>query len=132
MKNYFLRFKLSITIITIVILLIITNVFLTATGDHDRTIKDVLKEIRKELNLDEKARIDPNKVPDQLLEELGEAVMSEQYPNERTHERMDNMMGGEGSESLKSAHRSMGYNYLSGNINRGFWGGMPMMRGGRL
>ena len=131
MKNYFLRFKLSITIITIVILLISTNVFLNASGDHDRTIKDVLKEIRKELNLDEKARIDPNKVPDQLLEELGEAVMSEQYPNERTHERMDNMMGGEGSESLKSAHRSIGYNYLSGN-RRGFWGGMPMMRGGRL
>lgn len=131
MKNYFSRFKASITILTIILLLISTNVILNASGDHGRSIKDVLKEIRKELNLDEKTRIDPNKVPDQLLEELGEAVMSEQYPNERTHERMDNMMGGEGSESLKSAHRSIGYNYLSGN-RRGFWGGMPMMRGGRL
>ena len=131
MKNYFSRFKASITVLTIILLLISTNVILNASGDHGRSIKDVLKEIRKELNLDEKTRIDPNKVPDQLLEELGEAVMSEQYPNERTHERMDNMMGGEGSESLKSAHRSIGYNYLSGN-RRGFWGGMPMMRGGRL
>ena len=99
------------------ILLFISMVSVYADSDHNVSIKDVLKEIRKELGLKDNEKIDPNKVPDKLLEELGEAVMDERIPNERQHEWMDNMMGGEGSESLANMHRNMGYNYLSGNYS---------------
>ena len=111
--------------------LLITGMSLMADTQHGRSIEDVLSEIRTELGLGKNQSIDPDRVSDKLLEELGEAVMSYMVPNERQHEWMDNMMGGEGSESLANMHRIMGYRYLqNGGIgNLGFG---PMMMGGGM
>ena len=101
-------------------------------GEHGKPLEDVLQEIRDKQGLVPDEAIDPRKVSDEELEELGEAVMGIMHPDPRQHELMDQMMGGEGSRSLKSAHISMGYNYLAGNtgdplsgmMGRGMMGGM--------
>ncbi len=101
-------------------------------GEHGKPLEDVLQEIRDKQGLGSDEAIDPRKVSDEELEELGEAVMGIMHPDPRQHELMDQMMGGEGSRSLKSAHISMGYNYLAGNtgdplsgmMGRGMMGGM--------
>jgi len=104
------------------------------TGDHhDETIESVLEDIRREQGVDENAAIDPDRVGERNLERLGEAVMSVMHPDPRQHELMDEMMGGEGSESLAYMHQRMGYRYLAGLTERGAWGGMmggPGMMGG--
>lgn len=100
-------------LILIVALMTITSP-LSANGEHDLTLKEAIEKIVKELNLKDKEAINPDKVPDELLEELGEAIMNEMHPDEREHLFMDNMMGGEGSDSLNAMHRAMGYRYLKG------------------
>lgn len=97
---------------------------LLADGEHDLTVEKAVENIVRELNLKSSKEIKPDKVPDELLEALGEALMNEMHPDEREHLLMDNMMGGEGSDSLKAMHRAMGYRYLKGNWhgNRTMWG----------
>lgn len=95
------------------------------TDAHARSIADVENEIRSTLGLGAEATIDPAKVPDELLVELGDAVMAAHVGDEQTHEWMDTMMGGEGSDSLDAAHRWMAYNYLAG----GYTGRFGMMGG---
>jgi hypothetical protein len=95
---------------------------------HSESVEKVMSEIRAELGLKANERIDPAKVSQQLLEELGDAVMGTMHPDSEQHEWMDQMMGGEGSESLAAAHRWMGYRYLSGGYGSGF----GMMGGGMM
>lgn len=111
----------------LVILITITAIVSADADGHSGSIEDVLAEIRHDLDLDEDERIDPDVVPPQLLEELGDAVMGDIHPDPEIHEWMDEMMGGEGSESLASAHRWMGYRYLTGGYGRG-----GMMRPGMM
>lgn len=109
--------KKLLTLLTILITLAGT-VWADSDG-HNATVDQVMDEIRNELRLRENERIDPDTVPPALLEELGDAVMSEIHPDPEVHEWMDQMMGGEGSESLASAHRWMGYRYLTGGYAGG-------------
>jgi len=100
---------------------------------HGKPLEDVLQEIRESQGIGEKEKIDPDKVSDEQLEELGDAVMSVMHPDPREHEWMDNMMGGEGSSTLSAMHKIMGYNYLrdsyGGMMGRGMMGPGMMGRG---
>jgi hypothetical protein len=93
--------------------------------DHAKSPNDIVGDIRSQLGLGASDRIDPDKVPAPLLEQLGDAVMDTMVPNQTQHEWMDQMMGGEGSTGLAAAHRWMGYRYLTGGYGNGsYYGGM--------
>ena len=52
------------------------------------------------------------KVPSALIEELGDAVMGVLIGNSATHDRMDRMLGGDGSSRLTAFHADLGEQYL--------------------
>ena len=54
-----------------------------------------------------KQKISCDNLTDEQLEILGDYYMEQMHPGE-AHESMDDMMGGEGSESLKQVHINMG------------------------
>ena len=129
---------LLLTLVVITVLLAAFPVFADTghEGEHGRPLEEVLQEIREKQGLGPDDAINPRKVSDRDLEKLGESVMSIMHPNPEQHELMDQMMGGEGSVSLRRAHIKMGYNYLAsqgdGNnswFGRRGWRGM-MGRGG--
>jgi len=84
-------------------------------NEQEKRIEDILALIRQEQSVNEDQAIDPDKVSKDLLEELGDAVMSIRHQDEREHQWMDEMMGGEGSESLRTMHIAMGYRFLQGD-----------------
>ena len=116
-------------LVTILILVMAATAWANADS-HSRSISDVEAEIRGVLNLETNEEIDPENVPDELLISLGDAVMGSYIGDERRHEWMDQMMGGEGSESLDSYHRWMAYRYLSGGYSES--GGYGMVDGGMM
>jgi uncharacterized membrane protein len=121
----------------IVLFIALTLVFLVYAGiavgdaEHGRSVEDILAEIREKLDLGPNDRIDPDRVSDEDLEELGEAAMVIMHPDEREHELMDRMMGGEGSKNLEYMHRLMGYRYLSGGFRGTGFSGIGMSGGAR-
>ncbi|MCF7929505.1 MAG: SHOCT domain-containing protein [Spirochaetales bacterium] len=105
----------------------------THSDEHSAEPNQVIEEIRGKMELGPEETIDPDAVPVSMLEKLGEAVMSEIHPNERVHLWMDRMMGGEGSQSLASTHRWMGYRYLTDGSEYGYGRrGMGMMGPGMM
>ena len=92
------------------------------------TIASVLKDVDVTQGVTDQSKLVCAKVTDDQFEKLGDAVMGSGI-TEAQHTAMENMMGGEGSATLKQAHITMGRSYL------GCWGGynsgpvyMPMMR----
>src|SRR3989338_2146976 len=74
-----------------------------------------------------------SKLTNEQLEEIGNYYMEQMHPGE-AHEMMDNMMGGEGSESLKQVHINMAKRlYCNENVYIGYGmmgsGGMMNMMG---
>src|SRR3990167_6913534 len=102
-----------------------------------------LREINEAKNVID-SKIDCKSLSNPQLETLGDYYMEQMHPGE-SHEIMDNMMGGEGSESLKQVHINMakrlycndnnyvGYGMMSqggmmqmGNMMGGMMGNSPM------
>ncbi|MDP3995766.1 MAG: hypothetical protein Q8P74_00765 [bacterium] len=106
-------------------------VFVSANGGHSLSVDDVLTEIMEVQSVDEAVSINCQDVADEQFERLGEAAMSIIHPDEKQHELMDQMRGGEGSENLKVMHIVMGENYLGcgtgGVMGGGMMGGTDMM-----
>jgi hypothetical protein len=115
-KESAMRIRNGMIVLTLLVLgAALASPLLATGGDaHTVSIEEAISHIRSELGLSPDEAIDPDAVPSPLLEELGDAVMADMAGSEAHHEWMDTMMGGEGSESLGSAHRWMGYRYLTG------------------
>ena len=111
----------------LIVVLAVGLVIHVVAQEHGRSIQAILEEIKQAQNVERVEQIDPDEVSDAQFAELGEAVMDIRFPNERQHAFMDEMMGGEGSQSLEAMHRSMGYSYLSAG-EQSSWG---MMGSGR-
>lgn len=96
----------------------------------------VLSEILEKYEKNKVQDLDCDDLSEEDLERIGDAVMESIHPG-GIHERMDAMMGGEGSKTLEQAHINMGRNYLGCNSNgigngsgmMGFNTVMPMMAG---
>lgn len=108
----------------------------TLSPAQTKEINDVLQNIYKTQNIDSQTKIDCSKVTDDQFENLGDAYMNVMLLNQQQHEAMDNMMGGEGSATLKQAHINMGRSYLgcwsnydSGPVYMPMMGGFGMMGG---
>src|SRR3989344_8349915 len=78
-----------------------------------------------------KSKVTCSKLTEEQLERLGDYYMEQMHPGE-AHEAMDEMMGGEGSESLRQVHIAMAKrlycNDISGTAQYGTMG-MMMSRG---
>jgi uncharacterized membrane protein len=92
-----------------------------ASGEHDFT------EAKQLIN----AKTSCNELTEDQLEHIGDYYMEQMHPGE-AHETMDEMMGGEGSESLRQMHIAIAKrqycNDISGMTDYGM-GGMMMSQG---
>ena len=127
-QNWFLYLAAAVFILSPFVGAALLNADTDNRDQHGRPLEVVLQEIREKYEISPDEAINPRKVSDEDLEELGEAVMSVMFPDPKQHEIMDDMMGGEGSRRLARMHERMGYNYLAGRGNsimgRGMMGGM--------
>src|SRR3989344_1527542 len=94
---------------------------------HRQAVVEVVNEIAGSQNISSQSDVTCDAVTDDQFEELGDAVMQAMIGDDQQHEIMDNMMGGEGSESLRSMHIAMGQRYLG--CAQGQFGTMGMMGG---
>ena len=112
------------TIFILVIFLLSIAVVL-AQESHDSEIEEGKKLVESKISCD--------KLSNEQLESIGDYYMEQMHPGE-AHEIMDNMMGGEGSESLKQVHINMARRlYCNDNVYIGYGmmgsGGMMNMMG---
>lgn len=117
------------------ILIIISIIFiapLLVSANSSVSLEGVLSEIKTSQNVSETNQIKCEKINDGQFEQLGEAVMAVMHPDEKEHELMDQMMGGEGSQSLKAAHIMMGKKYLGCYSGTTGMMGSGMMDGGMM
>ncbi len=89
------------------------------------SVEELVADILQEQKVDKVEEIDCSKVEEDKLERLGDALMEKMHPGE-SHQIADQMMGGEGSDSLRSMHILMAQRYL-GCEEPGYVGTMGMM-----
>ncbi len=100
----------KIILILVICLLSIAIVF--AQESHDSEIEEGKKLVNSGINCD--------KLSNEQLEAIGDYYMEQMHPGE-AHEIMDNMMGGEGSESLRQVHINMAKRlYCNDNLYIGY------------
>ena len=76
-------------------LLLFSIGFIAASGNHESIFEQAEEIIKQKISCED--------LTDDQLEVLGDYYMEQMHPGEQ-HEVMDEMMGGEGSESLRQAH----------------------------
>ena len=97
-------------------------------GDTNaQPVESVLQDILNQQDVSTIQQLDLSKINDDDWERLGDAAMEVKHPGQ-AHEVMDQMMGGEGSESLRQMHINMGKAYLGYGGNYGH----EMMSGGMM
>lgn len=86
----------------------------------DANISAASQDIYKSQNISGQSQVNCGKVTDDQFEKLGDASMGLGI-TEKQHTAMENMMGGEGSATVKQAHINMGRAYLGcwANYNSG-------------
>lgn len=104
------------------IIFVLTPLLVSAHSDHNLDIDMVLENIKKSQSVTNLSDVNCDKVTDEQFENLGDAWMEQMHPGE-AHDFMDERMGGENSDTLRSMHIQMGKNYLGCNS------GMPGMMG---
>ena len=98
--------KIMLLLLVLLTVSLITNV----NGEEDFTKAESLI----------KSRIACDDMTNDQLESIGDYYMEQMHPGE-SHELMDNMMGGEGSESLKQVHINMAKRlYCNENVYIGY------------
>lgn len=90
---------------------------------HVESVETVLQSILKQHNVANVQELNLKQISDDEWARLGDAVMELQHPGD-AHEAMDQMMGGEGSESLRQMHIAMGQAYLGYGTANGYGSGM--------
>jgi uncharacterized membrane protein len=121
--------KRAILILTLTMITILAALSMSFADEmRPKSIEAVLSEIRVEQGIGTSDRIDPDKVSQAKLEELGDSVMEAMIGNSEMHDRMDIRLGGDGSASLKAYHVNLGLNYLLDYPN----GIVNMMGGGMM
>lgn len=98
-----------------------------SSNSHGESIEEVLGELLEKNQVSTVQDLECDQLSDEELERLGDAVMEQQHPGE-AHEQMDDMMGGEGSDTLSNVHIHMGKNYLGCGKSYG----AGMMGGGMM
>ena len=112
-------------ITSILVIFLLGIVAVLAQENHDGEIEEGKKLVESKMSCD--------KLSNEQLEAIGDYYMEQMHPGE-AHEIMDNMMGGEDSESLKQVHINMARRiYCNENIYIGYGmmgsGGMMNMMG---
>jgi len=106
-------------ITSILVIFLLGIVAVLAQENHDGEIEEGKKLVESKTSCD--------KLSNEQLEAIGDYYMEQMHPGE-SHELMDNMMGGEGSESLKQVHINMAKQlYCNENVYAGY--GMMGSRG---
>lgn len=119
--------KRALSLMVVMALGLVPLSVLADSGGHVRSVEDVAGEIMVDQSVSGLSDIDCDDVSDAQFEELGDAVMQAMVGDDEQHEVMDNMMGGEGSQSLENIHIAMGQRYLG--CAEGQFGTMGMMGG---
>jgi len=110
--------KKKFTVIMLVFLLSLSVVFA-----HDHNFDEAEQLVN--------SKIDCELLDDEQLELIGEYFMERMHPGE-SHTKMDNMMGGEGSESLKQMHIRMAKSMYCNEGEMMNGGMMNMMMGNNM
>ena len=95
---------------------------------NEESLADLMTQIRQSQGVSDNSRIDADRVHDSMLEQLGDAVLDQRVRDDRMHEWVEQMLGGEGSPSLAAMYRIMGYRHLTGKQQ----GILPQMMGGMM
>jgi len=114
---------------SMIIVVFFVSVPYFSSAESALSVNDILSQIKQSQNVSRNADIKCDKVTDDQFEKLGDAVTNVMQPDENQHKLMDQMMGGEGSASLKAAFITMGQRYLGCGT---YGNGTPMMGFGMM
>ena len=106
------------TSLVISVILLFSLIFVVAHSEEDFAQAEEI--IQQKISCDE--------LTEEQLELIGDYYMEQMHPGE-AHEVMDEMMGGEGSESLRLMHVNMGLTFYCGQHEAMSLGMMDMMIG---